>query len=64
VFYLFFLAPKTKVGLKDLKFEFCQFKLSRITDKLVINWQNFARVRLQFSFFYIRPKSHKTNIPT
>jgi len=40
VFIFFFIALKVK--LKDLKFEFCQLKLSRIADKLAINWKKFA----------------------
>jgi len=55
VFISFFFA--VKVRLKDLKFELCQFKLeynhSTITNKLAINWQNFARVRLQLKFAFI-----------
>jgi len=27
-----------KVGLQDFEFEFCQLNLSRITDKLAVNW--------------------------
>jgi len=44
----FFFALKAK--LQVLKFEFCQIKL--ITDKLAINWQNFAQVELQLEFAF------------
>jgi len=66
MFIIFFFV--LKIRLKDLKFEFCQFKLainwknfvnlscSRITVKLAINWKNFARARFQLKFaFIIRP---------
>jgi len=54
VFISFFFA--LKVRRKDLKFEFVSLSWSKITDKLAIKWQNFARVLLQLKFaFIIRP---------
>jgi len=44
VFVSFFSALKIK--LKDSSLSFVSLCWSRITDKLVINWQNFSRVRL------------------
>jgi len=41
-----------KAELQALKFEFCHVKLDRTTDKLAINWQNFARVELQLKFVF------------
>jgi len=38
------------------KFEFCQIKLGRTTDKLAVNCQNSTQVGLQLKFaFRIRP---------
>jgi len=49
--YLSFL--RWKLDLKDLKFEFVSLSWNRITGKLAINWQNFARVQLQLKFAFI-----------
>jgi len=49
MFISFFFA--FKIRLEELKFEFCLIKLGQIyTDKLAINWQNFAQVGLQLKF--------------
>jgi len=42
-----------KVRLKNLKFEFCQFKLGVEKHMYAISCQNFARVRLQLKFAFI-----------
>jgi len=47
---------KLKLKLEVLKSDFQHKKEEMNTDKLAINWQNFARVRLQLEFaFIIRP---------
>jgi len=38
--------------LGQLMFEFCQISLGKTTDKLAINWQNFAQVGLQLKFAF------------
>jgi len=46
----------TKLELEVLKFDF-QRKKDINTDKLAINWKNFAQVRLQLKLaFVIRPE--------
>jgi len=46
----------TKLKLEVHKSDFQRIKENMNTDKLAINWQNFARVRLQLKFaFIIRP---------
>jgi len=58
----------TKLKLEVPKFDFQRKKEKYDTDKLVNNWQNFARVRLQLKFaFIIRPfrtNKHKMNTET
>jgi len=53
----------TKVKLEVLKSDF-QPKKDMNTDKLAINWQNFARVRLQLKFAFIIRPIVKFNIST
>jgi len=52
------LQPKlTKLKLENLKSDFYRKKKDMNMDKLTINWQNFAQVRLQLKFaFMIWPK--------
>jgi len=40
--------------LRTSSLSFVGLSWSRITDKLAINWQNFARVQLQLKFAYWR----------
>jgi len=47
---------QTKLKLEVLKYDYQRKKKGINIDKVVINWQNFARVRLQLKFaFIIRP---------
>jgi len=48
--YLSFLCWKSNLRISSLSF--ISLSWSRITDKLAINWQNFARVRLQLKFAF------------
>jgi len=49
-----FLIKLTKLKLKVRKFDFqCKKNKDMNTDKLIFNWQNFARVRLQIKFAFI-----------
>jgi len=42
LFFSFLFAHK--IRFEELKFEFCQIKWGRITNKRTINWQNFVQV--------------------
>jgi len=45
-----------KLKLEVLKSDFSEIKKDMNLNKLAINWQNFARIRLQLKFaFIIRP---------
>jgi len=48
LFISFFFA--LKVRLKTSSLSFVSLSWSRTTDKLAINWKNFARVQLQLKF--------------
>jgi len=48
---LYFSFFTLKAELQVLKLEFCQVNLES-TDKLAINWQNFARIGLQLKFAF------------
>jgi len=48
----------TKLKLQVLKSDFQRKKEDTNTDKLAINWQNFARVRLQLKFAFLLALYH------
>jgi len=51
IFISVFIFIAFGVRFKKLKFEFVEFRWGRITDKLVIYWQNFSQIDSGSSLF-------------